>query len=117
MVFVRFFNRPCVPARRVVFELQTGKTLARFPAGFSQNDALISNLRLACRLAQSAAIYSSFYVWVHVSTPSLYGSGLGHRLFPGTGLLRIGAGTLEASSLRLSCRLRWLKVPALGRDC
>ena len=51
----------------------------------------------------------------HVLSP--YGPGLGHRLFPGAGFFRIGAGTLEASSLRLSCRLRWLKVPALGRDC
>ena len=58
--FVRFFNRPCVSARRVTFELQTGETLARFLASCSQNGALISNLRSACRLAQSAGSYSSF---------------------------------------------------------
>ena len=30
--FVRFSSRPCASARRVTFEFQTGKTLARFPA-------------------------------------------------------------------------------------
>ena len=43
--------------------------------------------------------------------------GLVTDFFPGAGFSRTGAGTLEVSSLRLSCRLRWLKVPALGRDC
>ena len=33
---VCFFSRLCVSAWRVTFELQTGKTLARFPADCSQ---------------------------------------------------------------------------------
>ena len=118
--FVRFFNRQCVFAQRVSLEIQMKENLAHFLTGCYQNRAMISNLRSACRLAQSAVCYSSFYVrsiLAHVAAPSLYGSGLGHRLFPGAGFSRIRAGTLEASSLRLSCRLRRLNVPALGRDC
>ena len=61
--FVRFLSRPCVSARRLTFELHTGETLARFPAACSQNGALISNLRSACRLAQSAVNY----VWLFLS--------------------------------------------------
>ena len=126
IVFVRFFNRPCVPARRMTFELQTGATLARFLAGCSQNGALISNLRSACRLAQSAVSYSSFQVrgiLAHVIAPFPSGSGLGHRLFPEAGFFRIGASTLgpvrsgsAAVCAGLRCLLLVGKVSRPGPD-
>ena len=58
--FVRFPSRWCVSARRVIFEPQTGETLARFHAGCSQNATLVSNLRSACRLPHSVVSYGSF---------------------------------------------------------
>ena len=70
IVFVRFFNRPCVPARRVTFELQTGKTLVRFPDGCSQNGALISDrsrhLRSQFASAQLPCLEKNGFVLLHL---------------------------------------------------
>ena len=106
----RMFRRSNASARRTIFQLQEGETLARFPADCSQNGALISNLRSACRLAQSAVTYRSFSFWtVWASVPPCshrdQGEALDFSAVPEPGIFRIGAGTLGVISLRLSRRL------------
>ena len=90
IVFVRFFNCICVPAWRVTYAFQTGRTLAHFSADCAQNCALISNLSSACPLAQSAVSNGSaklLAILAYVAAPSPYGYELGYPLRPRDGVL------------------------------
>ena len=106
----RIFRRSNASARRAIFEFQEEDTLARFPVDCSQNGALMSNLRSACRLIQSAESYRSLYfVGSLGECAALFpsGPGRGIRLFRDP-----GAGTLPDRSRHLGGQFAPAEPPA-----